>query len=72
MSVFTLMTVARCSSYGQKPLRLKRKNTFPVNELNVSNSCWFMAGTLLRQPSGVNLQVHSYNLGKSDTMSLQH
>jgi hypothetical protein len=58
MSSFTLFTLARFTPYEWVyPLPWKRTN-YLVNQLSMSNSFWFITGTLLRQTSGVNPQVH--------------
>ncbi|XP_068900418.1 glutamate receptor ionotropic, kainate 2-like isoform X2 [Tenebrio molitor] len=59
MSSFTLFTLARFTPYEWVyPLPWKRTN-YLVNQLSMSNSFWFITGTLLRQTSGVNPQATS-------------
>ncbi|XP_022915882.1 glutamate receptor ionotropic, kainate 2-like isoform X3 [Onthophagus taurus] len=57
MASFTLFTLARFSPYEWvKPIPWRQQD-YLVNGFNMSNSFWFITGTLLRQASGVNPQV---------------
>lgn len=65
MSSFTLFTLARFTPYEWlNPMPWKR-TTYRVNQLNMSNSFWFITGTLLRQASGVNPQVYHIEIDKN-------
>ncbi|KYB28702.1 Glutamate receptor ionotropic, kainate 1-like Protein [Tribolium castaneum] len=57
MSSFTLFTLARFTPYEWVYPQPWKRSKYLVNQLSMSNSFWFIAGTLLRQPSGVNPQV---------------
>ncbi|XP_044270328.1 glutamate receptor ionotropic, kainate 2-like isoform X2 [Tribolium madens] len=59
MSSFTLFTLARFTPYEWVYPQPRKRTTYLVNQLNMSNSFWFATGTLLRQPSGVNPQATS-------------
>ncbi|XP_071050374.1 glutamate receptor ionotropic, kainate 2-like isoform X13 [Onthophagus taurus] len=59
MASFTLFTLARFSPYEWvKPIPWRQQD-YLVNGFNMSNSFWFITGTLLRQASGVNPQATS-------------
>lgn len=59
MACFTLFTLARFTPYEWTVpiVRSQRNKKFLTNTFTVSNSFWFIVGTLLRQPSGINPQV---------------
>ena len=57
MSSFTLFTLARFTPYEWVYPQPWKRNNYLVNQLSMSNSFWFITGTLLRQTSGVNPQV---------------
>ncbi|KAK5640371.1 hypothetical protein RI129_011182 [Pyrocoelia pectoralis] len=57
MACFTLFTLARFTPYEWTEQR--RPENCLKNSFNISNSFWFITGTLLRQPSGVNPQATS-------------
>nr|XP_015833586.1 PREDICTED: glutamate receptor ionotropic, kainate 2 isoform X6 [Tribolium castaneum] len=59
MSSFTLFTLARFTPYEWVYPQPWKRSKYLVNQLSMSNSFWFIAGTLLRQPSGVNPQATS-------------
>jgi len=58
---FTLYALARLSPYewrNPRPWKRRQQHQQPlVNKFNVSNSVWFITGTLLRQGSGVSPEV---------------
>jgi glutamate receptor, ionotropic, invertebrate len=56
MASFTLYALARMTPYEwNNPQPWKQQP--PVNQFSVSNSVWFITGTLLRQGSGVSPKV---------------
>ncbi|XP_031357210.1 glutamate receptor ionotropic, kainate 2-like isoform X4 [Photinus pyralis] len=57
MACFTLFTLARFTPYEWTVQR--RPEAYLKNSFDISNSFWFITGTLLRQPSGVNPQATS-------------
>lgn len=57
MASFTLFALARFTPYEWVNPRPWRAPDSLVNAFNLSNSFWFVTGTLLRQGSGVNPQV---------------
>lgn len=57
MAAFTLFTLARFSPYEWINPKPWKRTDYLVNNFNISNSFWFVIGTLLRQASGVNPQV---------------
>ncbi|XP_063910072.1 glutamate receptor ionotropic, kainate 2-like isoform X4 [Zophobas morio] len=59
MSSFTLFTLARFTPYEWVYPQPWKRNNYLVNQLSMSNSFWFITGTLLRQTSGVNPQATS-------------
>lgn len=63
MACFTLFTLARFTPYEwvEPGRNLKRRSNYLTNPFTISNSFWFITGTLLRQPSGINPQVELKN-----------
>ncbi|KAK9707853.1 Ligated ion channel L-glutamate- and glycine-binding site [Popillia japonica] len=59
MAAFTLFTLARFSPYEWVNPTPWRETNYLTNNLDMSNSFWFITGTLLRQASGVNPQATS-------------
>lgn len=57
MASFTLFTIAKFSPYEWVNPAPWKKTDYLVNNINVSNSFWFITGTLLRQASGVTPKV---------------
>lgn len=63
MAAFTLFTLARFSPYEWVNPTPWRETNYLTNNLDMSNSFWFITGTLLRQASGVNPQVkHHFHM----------
>lgn len=64
MACFTLFTLARFTPYEWTVpiVRSQRNKKYLTNSFTVSNSFWFIVGTLLRQPSGINPQVDNWKL----------
>nr|AVH87294.1 ionotropic receptor 6 [Holotrichia parallela] len=59
MATFTLFALARFSPYEWINPTPWRETNYLTNNLDMSNSFWFVTGTLLRQASGVNPQATS-------------
>ncbi|XP_049838254.1 glutamate receptor ionotropic, kainate 2-like isoform X4 [Schistocerca gregaria] len=57
LACLSLFALARFSPYEWRNPRPWRTPDFLVNQFSLSNSLWFVTGTLLRQGSGVNPKV---------------
>ena len=60
---FTLFVMARFSPYEwNNPHPCVIENDVMENQFSINNSFWFITGTFLRQGSGLNPKVRSFNL----------
>lgn len=57
MSAFTLYALARFSPVERMRRKPWKKTGYLVSSFGISNSFWFVTGTLLRQTSGISPQV---------------
>lgn len=67
MSGFTLSTLARFTPYERLRGKPWKRTSYLMSRLGMSNSFWFVTGTLLRQTSGVSPQVLANSSDKSNT-----
>lgn len=62
MASLALFTLARFTPYEWVESRSHRGEKYLVNNVDMSNSFWFIAGTFLRQATGVTPQVFSMHI----------
>lgn len=70
MSSFTLFTLARFSPCEWSGRKRWKSTCYLTTRHGMSNSFWFITGTLLRQPSGVSPQVFCANCWRNPMLSL--